>query len=259
MGVRALLRATVVGSIVGLVVAVSACRTFELPSETCHGSAINGRTTAPGSSDLDPTCSRCVEDACCDDVGRCEAEGGCSETVSKAHACVLADPARAAERESSCTQGLVPGSRAAYAYACMRQKCGGQCALPVCEVDPSASLIVTSSCDKCIAGACCGQLNACYGNRTCKLTFECIVTHCPADVAKSPGALDVATSTACSGHPAMPEGAVSSCVAQCFAEFSTHPQGAPTDPSEEASCLAAKTYACATGAGCAAACSPDGG
>lgn len=259
MSARTLVRNVAVGSLVGLAVALAACRTFELPTETCHGTAINGKTTAPDSSNRDPACSRCLDDSCCDDVGRCEAEAGCTDTVVQAHACVLADPARAAEREASCTQALVPGSRAAYAYACMRQKCGAECALPVCEVDPSASLMLTGTCDKCIAGACCGQLNACYGNRTCKLTFECIVARCPGDVAKSPVALDTAISSACSGHATLPDGSVSLCVAQCFAEFSTHPQGAPTDPTEEASCLAAKTYACATGAGCAATCAVDGG
>lgn len=248
-------RGDLVGAlVVSAVLSAVSCRVFEVPGETCSGASIHQKRVG---DELDPSCSRCLEDACCDDVGRCEQAAGCADLVSSAQACVLAAGPRGAEREGACTDRLTGNALAGSAYGCMRRACGETCGLPVCAVTPEADLVGSRACDRCFAGACCAELNACHANRTCKLTVECMVQDCGAELASAlrvaEEALGRARAAVCAGAELPPE-TLPPCVAGCIDGFRAHPQGPPTEPEREAACLAASVHACATRAGCATSC-----
>jgi hypothetical protein len=243
----------------GLVAAFS-CKTFDLPNQTCDPSHLHGGML---SGDLTGACNRCLEDHCCDEVGTCEHTDHCTAQVSLIHACVLeAGPAGAREEEACASrQTLVSRTPADDAYRCMRDSCGNECGLPVCRVDPAALLIQTADCDGCFASSCCGQLNACYASRACKLTVECIIKECGGELGASlagapiefpDGGIDADAFDPCAS-PGAPNGAPAapSCVRKCLCEFKDNDQGLrPRDDAQRPPLLALAVYVCGQKAGC---------
>jgi hypothetical protein len=247
----------------GLVAAFS-CKTFNLPNETCDPSHLHGGMLIGGNTDAD--CNSCLETNCCQEVGRCERTPDCSKLVSSVHMCVLDAGLLGAKEETKCAEtldlkGIAP---AEDAYRCMRDSCGNQCGLPVCKVDPAAVLLQTPPCDACFASSCCSQLNGCYANRACKLTLECIVNTCGAELGVgllSPqfeipdGGGDAAALDICSdaGDPNGPN--APACVRKCLCDFKDNDQGlAPRDTAQRPPMLALAVYTCGQQAGCGASC-----
>jgi hypothetical protein len=258
---RASPRSVVVGALALGLVAAFSCKTFDLPSETCdpshlHAGMLSGDRT-------DSACNRCLEDHCCEQVGTCERTDPCTKQVSSIHACVLAAGLAGAQAEKGCAtdQRLVSRTPADDAYRCMRDSCGNECGLPVCRVDPAALLIQTADCDGCFASSCCGELNACYASRACKLTVECIVKECGGELgaalAGAPiefpdGGIDADAFDPCAA-PGAPNGASTapSCVRKCLCEFKDNDQGLPPrDDAQRPPLLALAVYVCGQQAGC---------
>lgn len=179
-----LLRSCLIAAIAACVLgAAFSCKTFDLPAETCNPATLDAKQYT---SEGDTNCTRCLEDHCCDVVGVCERKEGCAEHVSGLHSCVLSAGLQGAREETKCAAERLAGDpEAADAYRCMRDRCGVQCGLPVCRVTEAAALIQSAKCDQCFAGACCGQLNACYGSRACKLMVECISVECGKELGPS--------------------------------------------------------------------------
>lgn len=246
--------------------AAFSCKTFDLPAETCDPQTLDSKRD-PGQSDDD--CSRCLEDNCCDFVGRCERQGGCAPLVHDAQKCVLAAKLKGATLESDCAKRLPEIKEADDAYRCMRSACGAQCGLPVCKVDKAALLIRNAKCDGCFTGGCCAPLNRCYENRACKLMLECIINRCgselgPALKERTGGPPDGAVegpggvATLCDRAPqnvGIPE-----CLRTCLCTYRDNDPGLP--PPDVALLpvnLAYSVYACGKEAECGEVCSlgPD--
>lgn len=237
----------------GAIAASTACDVFT--RETCRAAdiiALSGEANA--------TCSRCLERAAtCDTVGNCvEIGGDCTGPVRAAHACVqnAAASSKAAEEEGACTKGLVGAARDTYDV--MRASCGRECALPVCKVDPAAVSLGSPDCDRCITSACCEQINACYGNRTCKLVIECIAG-CPNALTGGPAPPPGHDPCADDDDGRRPPGgdAGLDCVDRCLAAYADHELRQGPDAGPGARCLAYSIRTCALGARCADRC--DGG
>jgi hypothetical protein len=156
----------------------------------------------------------------------------------------------------------------AYAlYQCMRDPCGSQCGLPSCKVDQAAQLIVNASCDECFAGGCCAPLNACYGDRACKLMFECMINECGNEFwhdleDQTPPASDnPVLPDICSTTPPKPVAGIPACELACICRYRNNDPGLPPlDPAMIPANLATAVYGCGKGR-CASACTPtaDGG
>lgn len=255
-------RLLVLAGAVSLLVAIS-CKAFNVPNEICDGSGVDAkRMLASGDGD----CTRCMEDHCCDDVGACANAGNCSDLVRQAHECVITGPGAAAEREVDCTNTLPSPSVARDTYRCMRDQCGNQCGLPVCKVTPAATLFRNPQCDKCLAGACCAELDLCYGSRACKLSLECISQSCGAELG---AALDQVSADKGVPDPArLPDGATLSpctepgasmfkpeCVRKCLCDYQGHDQGLPPeDAGLDPFILAKQVFECAGRAKCGQRC-----
>ena len=232
---------------------VAACRTFSVPSETCRPDAVNGKQT---DGHPDAICSSCLEDKCCDVVGRCQNEANCGNEVSQAQSCVVAAGLRGGVVERGCANSFLKGSTALQTYQCMRGSCGESCGLPVCQLDPSASLIVNATCDNCLTGSCCDTINACYGNRTCKLILDCLSTDCKGSLGSTLSTLDATFASkqadaACNGDPTS---FGTSCAQKCIDQFSQVEQGLLLDFGSTARCLSSRVVACATKASCGTSC-----
>jgi hypothetical protein len=241
------------------VVALPAC---DIPGKTCFGERINALTATDGGG-ADPTCTTCVQAACCDEVGFCQDDPICRESFKTAHSCVIAN---GPGEESRCTTNLTPPARALY--SCMRKSCGGAtCRVPNCDVDRAAGLIVSAECDRCMGGACCEKLNTCYGDRRCKLILECIIDKCRQTVGDSmtelgliPQAVrDQLHDDVCGGRE-RPGGPAPDCITACIDDFA--PVGANgTADDKGARCRAFEVYACGAEGNCGPKCvlRPDAG
>lgn len=252
------------GAVLALTAALS-CQAFDPPNETCDPRRLDAKREL--GEPADGTCSRCLEDRCCDRVGSCERKEGCAETVSAVHRCVLAEPLAGARREQDCAAGagLALDPDANDTYRCMRDACGRECSLPVCKVDPAAVLIQNATCDGCFAGSCCEQLNSCYGSRACKLMIECITHTCGKqlgqalvdDAARTPHEGGTAAPEACADTGDASAGALAgpACVRACLCKFRENDQGLPPeDPERRPFTLALRVYECGANAGCGASC-----
>ena len=235
-----------------LVFFLVACRTFSVPSETCRPDPVNGKLV-DGKPDL--VCSSCLEDKCCDEIGRCQDDANCADEVSKTQACVVAAGLQAGAVERTCADQNLRARTSTLTYQCMRSKCGESCGLPVCQLNPSATLIVGPACDNCLTGSCCDTINACYGNRTCKLILDCL-GDCKGDLGTTLSALDAtfASATADAACNGTTSSFGSSCVQKCIDQFSQVEQGLLLDPANTARCLSSRVVSCATKASCGAKC-----
>jgi hypothetical protein len=153
-----------------------------LPQKTCFGDRATGLYNEAGTPD--ESCAACMQQShCCDAVGFCDETPGCMEELRRAHACVL-DGGPGKEADCLITLGSSRSSRSRAAYDCMRLNCGdtnpekAACKISNCNVNPAVVLLANPGCDKCLGGSCCQEVNACYGDRRCKLALECIVTNC---------------------------------------------------------------------------------
>ena len=267
---RSLLRRCAVCFVIVIVGAISAalsCKTFNLPDEICDPRGLRTPIPAGQGTGTDSTCTRCLEENCCDDVGVCERSNGCADMVSRAHRCVIEAGLQGAAAESECASdsGLAPETPQNTAYRCMRGKCGTQCGLPVCRLDTAAILLQGNpDCDRCFAGACCSQLNACYASRACKLIVEC-VDGCngfrasggsgpggpPLDGNGPPdGADDDDADFLCrDGGTELAD--LGGCVAGCLCKFRNNDPGLPPEDKEmRPFALARRFFECGSSAGC---------
>jgi hypothetical protein len=253
-----------------LLLALPSCQS--LPEKTCRGEQVNGLSLDAGG--LDPKCTTCLQQKCCDAVGYCGEDTACSTTFRHAHECVVeAGPAG----ESECINVLGASTqRSRQLYDCMRENCGGSvaadapCGVSNCNVDPSVVLLASSTCDRCLGGSCCREINVCYGDRRCKLAIECIVQECKVALGpemKRLGELSQAsilevrqllcsnTAGSTSPSPIKPPPAIAeSCVLGCLGAFA--PIGGTADD-DRARCLALDVYTCGAKAGCGAACTDE--
>jgi hypothetical protein len=262
--VRQVSRAAV-ATVVALVatIASSSCNAFNLPDGACHGVVVQG-ATAPETRNA---CSSCLDKGCCDAVGACEAEGaGCSKAIVDGHGEILAAGLDATQKEAEVRRRFSTAAQR-NTYECMRRECSGPCALPVCEVDRAASLIVNATCDRCLSDSCCSAINACYQDRPCRLALDCITNECATDFGPSVGRIDPARlpelerlicdrseappGTEDGGPPSGAEG-MGSCVTRCIFEYAISDER--PERTQVSTCLAYRFYACGVRAGCAEAC-----
>jgi hypothetical protein len=245
------------------VVAAPACA--PLTDNVCLGDRVNALLSEDGGAKRAQACSRCLQQKpCCDVLGACDDTKDCPSEFQNMHRCVLAHgPAG----EADCKAALV-GSQSQALYACERSQCGAECGIPSCNLDPSVVLFVSPSCDRCISGACCDSVNACYKNRACKLFLECITDHCPVTIGSSmsrvetlPPEVRAASVAGVCGDAGVDQDAARAqfdpgpCLDRCLQEFT------PPDTADDraARCLAVGVYACGAGASCGASCMTDGG
>ena len=259
------LRRAVILGMLGVGVATFSCSTFDFPSETCDPSTLDAKLDPPYS---DGQCSRCLEDHCCDIVGRCEHADGCPAAVHSAHKCVLDDGVLAAAEEANCVKiaNIAAIPEANDAYRCMRSSCGNECSLPVCQLDQAATLIRNAKCDACFSGACCAPLNSCYGDRACKLMLECMVDECGTELGPSladGGAIvpdagpRSSTDIEALCTPGAAPSALPTCIQNCFCRYRNNDEGLPpSDPSLLPLNLAESVYTCGKEANCGVACTP---
>ena len=247
--------------------ATFSCTTFDLPSETCDPVTLDAKRD-PGEDD--GNCSRCLEDHCCDVVGRCQRQDGCAQRVHDAHNCVLVAGLGGAADEKGCTSDekhkISATQESQDAYRCMRTSCGADCGLPVCQLDQSAVLIRNAQCDKCFSGACCAPLNTCYGDRACKLMLECMVNECGNELgpglAAAGGGPDAGprSSTDIEMLCGAPAAVLPSCIQNCFCRYRNNDQGLPPDdPILLPLNIAESVYNCGKAAECGTECTlgPD--
>jgi len=244
--------------------AIVACNT--LPDNTCYGERVNALTRDAGSTD--PGCSTCLQRSCCDEVGACQADAACVEAFRAAHRCVLE---RGAGDESECVSPLgASTSSGRRLYECMRARCGGNvpseaaCGISSCRVDQAVVLIATPTCDRCVTGSCCKEVNDCYGDRRCKLAVECIARECTSTVGRDMEFLAeigdegvrAVRDAVCSNTPLPvgvgPDRLGGSCIERCLVDFAPVTGGTTDDAN--ARCLAFSVFACSAGAKCGAAC-----
>jgi hypothetical protein len=233
-----------------------ACR--DIPAAACDATTIVDQSLPDDRRD---ECATCVADHCCDVVGKCGQKEECTVAVEHTHACVVSSGPNAARAEEGCAGPLrnVPDERLSV-YTCMRESCGHECGLPVCNVDPAAIEIITPTCDGCVTGACCNELNACYGNRTCKLQIECIAKNCAREFSNLLSAAPIPgiqrfVEASCSGPDVfVPETDpnLSCIVEKCFKVYP--PSGFVADPSKSAACLSGRFFSCAATASCGSSC-----
>lgn len=261
----AFVAAVVAGAGVALLASSSSCA-YTIADGICRASSAIGSEDAGACVD----CMQRTPD-CCDQVGRCGEQGDCIERVRNTQRCIAeAGPYRAAIEEESCKNALgldasdTTTARARSTYACMRTNCGPACSLPTCKLDPAAGEFVNATCDRCVSLSCCNEVNACYGNRACKLTLECIVRKCGDGLgaALTANATNAPIfTTACSAGSSMrpPDPVLpNNCIGDCIAQYATSSvESSDTPPEQTIRCVATRVFACAAQAGCAAACVPE--
>lgn len=242
------------------------------PDKTCFASRVNA-LTEPDAAGPSRACSVCLQSknapkACCDAVGACDEDPTkkCVPSFQAAHLCVV-DGGRSAE--SRC-KGMLEGERASALYACMRSNCGPECGVPSCDLDPAVVLFANPSCDRCMGGGCCEQINACYGDRRCKLTLECITKNCPRTLGPSmteltdagPDVIRRLRDAVCTpgSQPAPGDVGPGACLQRCLDDFAPGPEGGGTSDDFGARCLAFGVYACGAESNCGPSCArPDAG
>lgn len=235
------------------------CKVFDFPDGTCEATGLVAALPEPARAE----CVKCLElKGSCDPVGRCSDDpDDCSARVRRAHTCILDAGRQAAKNEQACTSTeLGQNAAAVAAYGAMRASCGKACGLPICRVDTSARQVGSPLCDKCLTGACCEELNECYGDRTCKLIVECIIVECVQELAS--GATPVQDER-CSETSAADAGAFDPnsplCTERCIGRFADHPQQTNPVRGKRPECLALKIRTCAVEARCGELCSEDAG
>lgn len=250
---RALPHVVTVAATTALLAAFS-CKTFDLPAETCNPTGLF--TQVPDDAGVeDRRCDRCLEDHCCDLVGACNQKPGCADIVSRSQTCVLGAGLRAARDEASCARsnGLETMKEASDVYRCMRDGCGTQCGLPVCQVEKAAVLLHNAKCDQCFSGSCCKQLNACYGSRACKLMIECIDAECGDTLGsslKGVGLAGFGEERLCASPTAPPDFKGPECIRRCLCRYKDNDQGLPLAGAARPFALAQGVYECGGVAGC---------
>jgi hypothetical protein len=233
-----------------------------LPDKTCFGDHVNALVRDDAGPD--PECTSCLQDqGCCDRVGTCDDEQGCAESFKTTHRCVVEG---GASEESRC-KGNLSSDSSKKLYDCMRGSCGKQCGIPHCSLDRAVVLFANPTCDRCMGGACCQQINACYANRGCKLVIECITAHCPRTLGPSmtalgkaaPGTAANVSAAVCAGNDDPGGAGPGPCLKRCIDDFA--PEGSlGTTDDREARCLAFSVYACGAEEKCGPACGlPDAG
>lgn len=258
-------RPLALGFVVAIVVACTATLSMQpacdLPNKTCSGDKVSALVSDDGgaSDPRSPACTRCMQDpACCDVLGACDEDQKCIDEFKRMQHCMIE---RGAGHEAECKQEL--GNSASKAlYQCVRKPCGKLCGIPNCDLNPAVTLFSTPTCDRCIGSACCEQINACYGNRQCKLFLECVSNHCPHTIGTSMarvGALpreiiDTFEAAVCgdAGAAALTtQGQFDpgACLQRCLDEFAAPEAGLP-DENKAASCLAVGVYTCGARNGC---------
>lgn len=237
----------------------------------CDGSQVHATRVDPNS------CTVCLEDKCCDEVGDCSRNDVCKSAIVAAQKCVLDEGPNAgrASEEQKCVADLTTKEGADKTYACMRANCGLPCGLPVCKLAPGVPSLPTARCDDCFAQTCCREMNECSGDRRCLRMLECIITRCANDfpVLLTPSTLMagqkladltcmLAAGTAPSGPPTTgqrPAGP-SKCFDDCYdetIEFAPSVQGGQLDfDRARSACLANKAFVCGSKANCGADCVP---
>jgi hypothetical protein len=120
----------------------------------------------------------------------------------------------------------------------------------------------TVECDGCFAQACCAEMNACSGNRSCLLTLKCIAERCRGDFERSLSRSAhertlwfVASS--CPDQPAPPETYAvdaASVADDCFMKCADELAPAGTPDGDAARCLAAHVYECGADVECGGRC-----
>jgi hypothetical protein len=223
-----------------------------LPDKTCFGDHVNALRTADDAGP-DQECTTCLQRQCCDRVGQCAEDEACVTGFRSAQSCVVE---RGRSEEGNCKASLTtPASE--NLYKCTREKCQ-VCGLPSCTIDQAVLLIATPTCDRCMGGACCGELNACYQSRGCKLIIECITKHCPRTLGpqmqglgEAPPQVIAQAQTEFCDRKTDSIAQPGPCLQRCLDDFAP-PDGTRDDL--EARCLAFKVYACGAQAKCGPKC-----
>ncbi|MBX3192269.1 MAG: hypothetical protein KF819_35090 [Labilithrix sp.] len=245
-------RARRLACLVGLVVAGGAlagasCKTFDFPEGTCRSESL---IAIADDASAHHACATCLEgrDAC-DRVGRCAADEQCASSVKATHACILVGGTHSKREEEACKREKLGGADAAVeAFEAMSGGCRASCGIELCQLDPAIAQIGSATCDGCISAACCGPLNACYANRTCKLILDCVAASCGEALSFGDSASpDVPCEQLVDRGP--PAG-LPSCIDGCIRRFlSREPEG------QAGLCLAARVALCGQRArGCDRAC-----
>lgn len=235
----------------------------EVPNQTCFGDKVNALTDDGGTDPRATGCTSCMQQtACCDVLGACSDDLACTGEFKQMQRCMLERPGKEAE-----CKALLSGSASRELYACMRKPCGKSCGVPSCDLDPAVTLFVSPTCDRCIGSACCEQINACYGNRQCKLFLECVSDRCPKTVGASiTGASAVPADVLATFEAAVcgDAGAAAlltsaspvttgACLDRCLDEFA-RPKAGLVEANREATCLALGVYACGARNQCGPSC-----
>lgn len=229
----------------------------QVPEPFCDGSTIHSKN---GGGPPALGCTECVERGCCDLIGDCQAEDGCTDKVRGAQQCVENAGRSAGSQEPTCTQSL-DTDRSRSVYGCMREQCGTECGLPVCQLDSLVPGLGTPACDHCFAQSCCQEMNACAHNRSCLLALQCIVEECADELPSRltleahPKALELAE-TACREADAGTSVAGIDPGPGCFGRCIARLIAIPTPQAGTAVCLAARVNECGAAVACGAQCIP---
>lgn len=242
--------ASVVLGVAGLVALSTDTACSPVPAQFCRGASINRKG---GEASPDLGCTKCVEEQCCDLVGDCQGSD-CAPAVAAAHACVLDAGRGAGAAEPECRSALEGDDQRRDTYQCMRDRCGEACGLPVCKLEPLVPRIGELACDRCFAGSCCAEMNACAKNRTCLLTLECIASRCRTELTRAltreqHPAAQALVDLACAAEGAPPPEA-QGCIAGCIAELAPD----ESEDAREGRCLAARVNECGADVGCGPEC-----
>jgi hypothetical protein len=232
----------------------SAC-VLTVPGKTCKPFAVNGIVDHAKRASQS-VCETCLEDHCCDAIGRCDDEGeSCENKVLATHQCVL-DAGPDSSEQGCAAANLSPAGQSVAAYQCMHDSCGTECGLPVCQVSSTYGVLVAADCDQCVSSACCPELNDCANNRACKLVDDCVVRVCGAAFFDALGSADLAQlastrQSVCSA--AGPPPPLSPCIDKCIADFGNYEQSF-FEPDKRAACLGLRVVECIAGSKCAPIC-----
>lgn len=249
-------------SVVSLTVETS-CRHLG-PIDRCRGTSVN-RRFLPGTRTPEYVCTECIELNCCDLIGDCQ-DNDCANQVGTAHECVEDAGRAAAVVESDCRQAL-EGNQSKKVYQCMRDKCGEQCRLPTCRLEPLVPPLGEPRCDRCFAQGCCDLMNACAKNRKCLLALSCIVDKCRAEFGDELGIAQLGEAQVrkdilCDGGGPPPgvdltgdDGPGQGCFGQCIVDTLGREQDDPE--AAEARCLAAQINECGAQVDCGRFCRID--
>lgn len=260
------------------VVSVATVACNSLPDGVCFADRVNGLVLDGGVTSR--ACTSCLQQKCCDQVGVCQDDPACANTFREAHRCVTE---AGAGSESECTSPLLSSATPSrQLYDCMRSNCGGPvapeapCGISNCDVDEAVVLLANARCDRCLSGSCCQELNECYKDRRCKLTVECIVHECRAELGADMNVLTAAgldtiravRSAVCQGSDLVLDGDVvedvadaavtGACIERCLVEYAPFVNGTADDAN--ARCRAFEVFACGAANRCGDPCTePDAG